>query len=936
MKSRAAAAAVFLLTGAVWWPLGVSYERNLVDREKILLQSRLSDMGSILTSVINRRQALLNGLEALVRAKDFRSDVIAEEFPLYAEGIKVNDSSIRVLQIFPPKGGVLVYPEAGNEAVIGRTLNELLADERASIRADLKRTVESRRVTLSDPYDLRQGGRGLVARKAIFRGDSLWGLAVVVLNIEPLLANAGIGSTGIIQSIAIKDHSGVLFYGDAAAFSKDSVSSAVTLPEGAWTLGAPLSEATRGKIAAEATLFRLLGSAVATALAFAAFLLMSRLQTLEGRADDSARLFHEKEEEYRSLFEQSGEGIFVFAPDGRCLNINPSACLMLGYGRAELLALNARDMFDPAEDFGSVASDSVRTYRLRRADGSRLDAEIVWRKHPDGSFQGTARDVTERKREEEQSRRAEAETKRLLDLAERSRRALLSVAEDQKLVEAKLRASEDLLHATGRSAKVGGFEFDPSTGTGTWTEETALIHDLDPSAGTDVSFGLAFYTSESRKKIEGAIRAAVERMEPYDLELELLSAKNKRKWVRTIGKPVVDGGRVVSVRGSFQDITDMRLAVEAIRASEEKFRLLFDMLSDSVFIHSPDGRFKLVNRGALEALGYGEREMSALRVDDIDAPEFKEAIPARIAALKAQGSIVFETVHCSKDGRKIPVEIRAKLIDFQGEPAVLSVARDIGDRKRAEEEIQRANANLESRVAERTAQLEYANREMEAFTYSVSHDLRAPLRAIDGFSRFLEEDFADKLDAEGKRLLGIIRKNTLRMDQLIGDLLNLSRVSRNELRMGQVDMASLAASACAEASPQGGTDSFDIAIGPLPKIFGDSSLLSQVWSNLIGNAFKYSMKAAERRIEIGSWKKPGACIYYVRDRGAGFDPEYSSKLFGAFQRLHSAEEFEGNGVGLAIVQRIVARHGGKVWAESQGRDTGATFYFELPDEGASA
>jgi light-regulated signal transduction histidine kinase (bacteriophytochrome) len=232
-------------------------------------------------------------------------------------------------------------------------------------------------------------------------------------------------------------------------------------------------------------------------------------------------------------------------------------------------------------------------------------------------------------------------------------------------------------------------------------------------------------------------------------------------------------------------------------------------------------------------------------------------------------------------------------------------------------------------VARRTEQLESANLDLEAFTYSVSHDLRAPLRAIEGFSHFLVEDYSASLDDEGRRLLEVIRKNTQRMGQLIGDLLDLSRVGRIELEPALVDMPALAASACADAALHYSAPDFQLEMGELPKAWGDSSLLRQVWINLISNAYKYSMKSAIRRIEIGGAEAGGELAYFVRDRGAGFDPDYGTKLFGAFQRLHKSEEFEGNGVGLAIVQRIVALHGGRVWAEGRPGE-GATFHFALP------
>lgn len=262
-----------------------------------------------------------------------------------------------------------------------------------------------------------------------------------------------------------------------------------------------------------------------------------------------------------------------------------------------------------------------------------------------------------------------------------------------------------------------------------------------------------------------------------------------------------------------------------------------------------------------------------------------------------------------------------------------SLAHEMAERRKADEDLRKLNLELETRVADRTTQLEAANKELESFSYSISHDLRAPVRAVVGFSQMLIEDHAEQLDEEARRKLLVIQKEAQRMGVLIDDLLAFSRLGRKAMKVVDIDMTELARSTYESLTGQEPRPKLGLRLAALPRAKGDRVLLGQVWANLISNAVKFSSRREQPQVEISAISDEKEHVYFVRDNGAGFDPRYQSKLFGVFQRLHDSAEFPGTGVGLALVQRIVARHGGRVWAEGRPGE-GATFYFTLLKEPA--
>lgn len=366
-----------------------------------------------------------------------------------------------------------------------------------------------------------------------------------------------------------------------------------------------------------------------------------------------------------------------------------------------------------------------------------------------------------------------------------------------------------------------------------------------------------------------------------------------------------------------------------LRESERLWRTLFEMANDAMLLSDENFRILACNRQATTIYGYLENTLIGMNMRDLRCRKASMNIHDEIDASLAGDGAVFETEHCRSDGVSFAVEVSSRLFEVGASTHYVHAIRDISERKRAEQEIRQLNGSLEQRVQERTAQLQAANRELEAFSYSVSHDLRAPFRHIVGFADLLQRRTEGQLDESGIHYLKTISEAARYAGTLVDNLLSFSQMGRVELRHAAVNLNAIISEVLGSMEPELDDRSIEWNIRQLPMVEGDASMLRLALQNLLSNAVKYTTPREKAVIEIQGHEKGPEAVICIRDNGVGFDMRYVNKLFGVFQRLHRAEEFEGTGIGLANVQRIIARHEGRIWAEGQ-LGQGATFFFTLP------
>ncbi|HEY4371378.1 MAG TPA: PAS domain S-box protein [Burkholderiales bacterium] len=638
------------------------------------------------------------------------------------------------------------------------------------------------------------------------------------------------------------------------------------------------------------------------------------------RAEQALR---ESEARNRALTDHAPEAIFVVdASTLKVLTANPSAARMFGMPLEALLTAPI-DRFNASVQPGGDGPGYGRALMEQALSGAEVTVE--WHFHAaDGrAFPAELRmarisgvapllrlsviDISERRLLETERERLQAQSRRLL-------KRLHQIIETMPL--ACIVYAPDFVVQTWNPAAERVFGF---------TADEAVGHDL---------LGLVVPPERHADVRERLVHRLGGVGLPAGRRVVNLTRDGRRIGCEWFGALIpAEGEDAAAVVIMAMDVSDKMEAEAALQQSEARYRSLVEGAQAGVFVYRDD-LIEYVNPAMVALMRAPNADtLIGYNVAGLIAPEFSALARGRRLAMAAglPGARFIEMQLLRTDGTRIDVEVGSSVVSRERGLVIQAQVHDVSARKWTEREIMRLNESLEARVAERTAELSTANREMESFSYTVAHDLRAPLRAIDGFARMLHLDAAERLDARMRRDLDMISSNARRMAELIDGLLEFSRFSRGEPDSQNVGTAAMVRAVIQEAVGAPGGVRPEFSVGALPDVRGDAAMLRQVWVNLISNAVKFTAGRSDGRVVIEARAESGAVCFSVRDNGAGFDPAYADKLFGMFQRLHRQEEFEGTGVGLAIVKRVIERHGGKVWAEGRPGE-GASFHFRLPAE----
>jgi PAS domain S-box-containing protein len=633
-----------------------------------------------------------------------------------------------------------------------------------------------------------------------------------------------------------------------------------------------------------------------------------------------------------SLVEQSSEAIFSRDTSQQLTSWNYGAEKLFGYTKNEaigktisqlgILKLTQQEIEDAQADITGTGSwESEKIYN--RKDGSSFVGAVTGNvikneKGEDTSYYFIVKDITVRKQLQERLKQhnQELEEKVIVRTEEISKneQRFRALVENNYDIITLIDESFNIIYQSPSVSRVTGFSFDE-------------IQALD--GGENIH-------PDDREHAQQVFQQATAKPgEPISATFRTRHKQGHYLQMEGVITNLLPDNNVKAFVTNFRDVTGQLKAKAELETSEKRFRALIEKNKDVIMLL--DESFKVTYRSpsATEVNGWTDEDVKTMsgigQIHPDDMPDAHTIIAEMLDNPGKPLFVTFRNRHKNGDYRWLEGVI-TNLLHDKHVNAILFNFRDVTGRVEAGEKIKNLNIELEEKICIRTQQLRKSNEELEAFSYSVSHDLRAPLRAIAGYSSILEEDYGSKLDNEARRITGIIKKNTLKMGNLIDDLLAFSRTGKHELVKSLLNTEEMVNGIIAEMDHTTGTEQISgitWKINALPFVLADASAMRQVWVNLISNAVKYSCKTKDPVIEIGSFIQGNQTAFFVRDNGAGFDEKYKDKLFKVFQRLHGSKEFEGTGIGLAIVDKIISKHGGTVWAAGAVNE-GACFYFSLP------
>ncbi|WP_370087425.1 PAS domain-containing protein [Ekhidna sp.] len=634
----------------------------------------------------------------------------------------------------------------------------------------------------------------------------------------------------------------------------------------------------------------------------------------------------ESERKFTNIFNKAQFAIALVGDEGIPFLVNSQFCELLGYSEDELTSMSFVEFTHPED----VDKDMTRYQKLlnNEIDSYTIDKRYITKS---GEIKYVKLNVT------------------LVDEGTEKEYALALIEDitESELIRIKEKEAEQKMKAMNKTfveisslAKIGTWEVDVLEGKCYWSDTVYRIHEEEPSKVISLEDGINYYHPDHREIINKAVENGIAKNQPWDLELKIITAKGNVKWTRAIGRAVFRNDQVVKLQGLFQDVDDKVKAEIKINENTNRLELLnqrfsmaklaanlgvwdWDIINNKLTWDSEmyeiygveESEFENTYETWKNGLHPEDRERSSQEVQDCF--DNNKKLDTHFRVIKGDGKVRYI--------KALGEVIRNK----KGDPVrMIGVNWDITREIEWENEVKELNESLKARVEERTKALQIANEELEAFSYSVSHDLRAPLRAINGYSEALIEDYSSTIPKDAQNYLSRISANSKKMGALIDDLLEFSRMNRKKVNYKEVDLNLLIKKLINDLFPM---EKERIIIHGLPIITGDQEMLGQVLSNLISNAIKYSSKNKNPEIIISAMNEDDSVVIYIKDNGVGFNMLYYDKLFNVFQRLHSESEFEGTGVGLSLCDKIMKAHEGEIWADSTEGE-GATFYLRFKKE----